>query len=154
MTIRDDVDFSTTLINKTATLKSDFWVFRNPYKFALAKPTLEGTTPLAKQCVWLSRIGFWTIWFLNMTSSGKYEFCIANYAYFPTELWLITSIFGVFRLERGGLQFFRKIGNLFFSLTPLEKICHVEGTILIHLWLNGPLKNTDRNYVVDKCAWG
>ena len=133
MPIGDGVDFSTTLINKTTISKSKFRVFGNPYEFALAKPTVEGLTPLAKQCVWLPRIGFWIIWFSNMTSSGNFGFWIVNCAYFPTELWLITSIFGVSGYQRGGLQFFRKIENLFFSLKSLEKKCHVGGTEIHHI---------------------
>ena len=134
MTIGDGVDFSTTLINKTTISKSNFRVFGNPYEFVLAKPTVEGLTPLEKQCVWLPRIGFWTFWFLNMTSSGKFEFWFSLLKNFPAEFEFITSIFGVFAYERGGGQhFFRKIGKLFFSLTPLEKKCHVEGTETHHI---------------------
>ena len=142
MTIGDGVDFSTTLINKTTISKSSFRVFGNPYEFVFAKPTVEGLTPLEKQCVWLPRIGFWTFWFLNMTSSGKFEFWFSLLKNFPTELWLITSIFGVSTHERGGLQIFRKNKKLFFSLKSPEKnvtLRERKPTILIHLWINGPL---------------
>ena len=121
MTIEDSVEFSTTLINKTTISKSNFRVFGNPYEFVLAKPTVEGRTPLEKQCVWLPRIWFWIVWFLNIASSGKFTFWFSLLKNFPIELWLITSIFGVSGYQRGRLQFFRKIKKLFLSLTALYK---------------------------------
>ena len=59
---------------------------------------------------------------------------------FPDRIVTYNLDFRSFHARKGGLQFFRKIGIVFFSLTPLEQKCHVGGTILIHLWLNGPLK--------------
>ena len=52
---------------------------------------------------------------------------------FPGRIGTYNLDFRGFHTRKGGLQFFRKIENLFFSLTPLEKKCHVEGTETHHI---------------------
>ena len=59
---------------------------------------------------------------------------------FPDRIVTYNLDFRGFWLSKGETTIFQKKQKIFLSLTSLKQKCHVGGTILIHLWLNAPLK--------------
>ena len=60
---------------------------------------------------------------------------------FPGRIMTYNLDFRGFWLSKGGTTIFQKKHKIIFEFNcPRKKKCHVEGTILIHLCLNAPLK--------------